>query len=481
MIWLGIPRYRLPKDVIQREVDMILDVGVEIQYNTAFGCDTDFERLRAEGFEAFFFAIGAHQAMRLRIPGEDDFPDVLQAVEFLREMAMARRQPPGRKVVVIGGGNVAIDAARTCVRLGCESVTIAYRRTRAEMPADEEEIIHALEEGIELLPLTVPVAVKGTDERVTALQCLKAKLVEREGSVRKYPVPIEGSDYDLETDCIISAIGQRIESDCLGELSKLEWTRWNTISVDEVSMQTSIEGVFAAGDAVTGPATVVEAIGGGKRAARAIHRHLTGLSQSTVSPVPARRSEVEVIALGASEKQDLQRPEMPMVDVATRIKNFDEVELGFDEAAARAEAGRCLRCDICRRCGLCVEICRDQMGVEALELGFLFGGGKDHPTDLTKTNDKCIGCGACAVNCTNDAMQIHDQSGQRVLRLCGTELSRQDLVACEECGVVIGTHRYVEFVQKRLGDVPAAHGGRLLCEACSRASAVAHLQVGIPS
>ncbi|MCX5882994.1 MAG: FAD-dependent oxidoreductase, partial [Deltaproteobacteria bacterium] len=241
--------------------------------------------LKAEGFEAFFFAIGAHKSFQLNIPGEKDYPQVLQAIDVLRRVALGERKIPGKKVVVIGGGNVAIDAARTCLRLGCDPVTLAYRRTRAEMPADIEEVEQAEEEGIHISFLTIPAEILGENNRVTALRCIRAEMVAQEGGTRKYPVPVEGSDYLIEADAVISAIGQQVDPDCLASLPELKWTRRNTLDASKVSMETAIPGVFAAGDAVTGPATIIEAIGGGKRAADAIDRYLSGIPQPKMPPV----------------------------------------------------------------------------------------------------------------------------------------------------------------------------------------------------
>jgi NADPH-dependent glutamate synthase beta subunit-like oxidoreductase len=268
MLLVGIPRYRLPADVIDREVAMLKELGVEFQFNTRFGRDANLQQLKTEGFDAFFFAIGAHKSFKLGVPGEAEFPQVIEAIDFLRRVALGDRQIPGNHVVVIGGGNVAIDAARTCLRLGCESVTLAYRRTRAEMPADAEEIEQAEDEGINFQFLVVPTEVSGSSGCVRGLRCLQAELVSKPGQDRKYPVPIEGSDYTIDTDVVICAIGQQVDAGCMESLKSLEWTRRRTINVHMATMETDMEGVFAAGDAVTGPATVIEAIGGGKRAAQ---------------------------------------------------------------------------------------------------------------------------------------------------------------------------------------------------------------------
>jgi NADPH-dependent glutamate synthase beta subunit-like oxidoreductase/ferredoxin len=466
MIMVGIPRYRLPREVIDREVGMLEELGVEFRFNTRFGEDVTLEGLREEGFDAFFFAIGAHKAYKLDIPGEAEFGS-LDAIDLLRRAALGDRRRPGNRVVVIGGGNVAIDAARTALRLGSREVTVAYRRTRAEMPADVEEVEQAEEEGIHFGFLTVPVEIVGRDEGVTGLKCLRAKLVAVEGSNRKSPRPIEGSEFIMEADVVIGAIGQRVDQECMAEVDGMNWTRRNTIEVNTVSMETSVPGIFAAGDAVTGPATVVESIGGGKRAARAIDRYLSGLPQPKTPPVPVRRRRVANIEVPATTKMILKRPEMPLLNLDRRRTTFQQVELGYPENAVREEARRCLRCDICRRCGECVEICRDKMGVDALRFGYM---DFDHPveTDFRRTEERCILCGACATNCPTGAMQMEDREGERILSLCGTILNRQKLLFCEKCGATLGPTRYLDFIRKKTGSVVSVSNQRRICDACAR-------------
>lgn len=476
MTMVGIPRYRLPREVIDREVAMIEDLGVEFVYNTRFGQDVSLEDLKKEGFSAFLFAIGAHKAYKLNIPGENDFPQVIDAIDLLKNVALGHRHAPGKKVVVIGGGNVAIDAARTCLRLGCKEVTIAYRRTRREMPADEEEVEQAEEEGIHLALLTIPVEIKGDGNKIRSLNCLEAKLAKRKGSDRMYPTPVEGSDHDIEADVIIPAIGQYVDQSCMDKLDEIEWTRRGTIDVNMANMTTSQPDVFAVGDAVTGPATVIEAIGGGKRAANAIDRYLSGLPQPKMPPVPVRRASTDFIQVPAGTKMTLKRPLMPLLNIERRRTTYQQVELGYSENVAREEARRCLRCDICRRCGDCVSVCRDKMKIDALQMGYY---DFDHPveTDFRLTQERCIACGACAENCPNDAMQIEDGDGERILSLCGTVLNRQKLVLCSSCGDVIGPARYLAYIDERFKTDGQVASEQTLCKMCARRKGT---QTGLP-
>jgi len=467
MLMVGIPRYRLPREVIDREVAMIEALGVEISFNTRFGSDVTKEELEKEGYEAFFIAIGAHKAWDLGIEGEQDFSKVIEAVSFLKDVALGERHAPGAHVVVIGGGNVAIDAARTSLRLGAEKVTIAYRRSRNQMPADVEEVEQAEEEGIEFAFLTIPKAVVGEEDKITSLSCIKAELKKKKGSDRLAPVPIEGQGFDIQADAVISAVGQYVDDGGMEAFEGMKWTRRGTIEVNHASMETAQSGVFAAGDAVSGPATVIEAIGGGKRAADAIDRYLKGIPQPRMPRTPVRHYTEPVLEMSASQKMKAKQPEMPMLNMDRRRTTFQQVELGYDEAAVRREAGRCLRCDICRRCGECVEICRDKMGIGALKLGYL-EFDQQSPTDFRATAENCITCGACAANCENKALVIEEQDHRRTLKLCGTVLNSQAIQYCDSCGAKLGSAQYTRFIQKKTRGISPTLDERLLCNNCQR-------------
>jgi NADPH-dependent glutamate synthase beta subunit-like oxidoreductase len=477
---LGIPRYRLPREVIDREVAMIEDLGVEFRFNTRYGKDIALQGLKKAGFDAVFLAIGAHQSFKLNISGENEFPQVIEAIDLLRRVALGDRRIPGKRAVIVGGGNVAIDAARTCLRLGSEEVTIAYRRTRAEMPADIEEVEQAEDEGINMSFLTIPKAVVGKDGRLTGLECIRAQLIKKDDSDRLFPVPVEGCNFVIPADTVISAIGQRIDLECLSDLKGIKWTRRQTIQTNIVSMETTIPGVFAGGDAVTGPATVVEAIGAGKRAAEAINRYLSGIPQPKMPPVPVRRSRVEWMEVPASTKMTLRRPEMTLLNLERRRTTFQQVELGYTENVVREEARRCLRCDICLRCGKCVEVCRNMMGIDALGFGFL-NFDAPGPTDFRITAERCILCGACAANCPNHAIRIIDRGNERLLSYCGTVLNRQKLEYCQECAAVLGPQCYLDFLRKCTEGVSPVVSERGLCHVCARRqSARLHTQDSPP-
>lgn len=475
MMMVGIPRYRLPREVIDREVAFIEEMGVEFRFNTRFGKDVTFWSLREEGFEAFFIATGAHGAHKLAVPGED-LSQVVDAVRFLQDVAMGDRRRPGERVVVVGGGNVAIDAARTLIRLGCKEVTLLYRRSRSEMPANLEEVRQAEEEGVRLVFLTIPVEVVGEDDRVVGIRCLRAELSEPDARGRRRPVPVKDSDHILPADAVVTAIGQRVLTQGFEQL-ELHWTGWDTIVADTITAGAGREGIFAGGDVVLGPATVVEAIGAGKRAAEGIDRFLKGLPQPTMPAVPVRRARLEPWETSASLKMDLKRAQVPLLGPERRRITFQQVELGLAEEEARREAHRCLRCDICKRCGRCVVVCRDRMGIDALELGYV-GQGEGLPTDFRFTSERCILCGACAANCPTGAMRLEERGEERLLILSGTILQRERLERCQSCGVSLGPARYLDYVRKRTEGVAQAFAGRLLCDTCAR-KATAESKSGI--
>ena len=276
MLRVGIPDYRLPPEVLDKEIGAITRLGVEIKYNTALGRDFTIDELFGQGYKAVYLGIGAHQSLKLNIPAEDA-SGVMHGVEFLRNVNLCNM--PGlkdKRVVIVGGGDVAIDAARCAVRTGAGKVSIFYRRTRKEMPARENEIEDALSEGIEIRYLTAPQQVLTKDKKVIGIQCIRMELGEPDSSGRRRPVPVPGSEFTEECDIIVPAIGQTPESNFLAESEKLNISRFGTISVDDITYQTSREGVFAGGDAQSGPWVAIGAVAAGREAAISISRYLKG-------------------------------------------------------------------------------------------------------------------------------------------------------------------------------------------------------------
>jgi len=277
MLRVGIPDYRLPPEVLDYEIGCIESLGVEIKLGMSFGLDFTLADLEAQGYQAVFMGLGAHNCLTLGVPGEEA-EGVQPGVTFLREAALGLAQSPGEKVVVVGGGNVAIDSARTALRLGAKEVTILYRRTRAEMPAYEDEIEEALEEGVKLEFLAAPVRFISKNGRLTGVEVQRMELGEPDASGRRRPVPVEGSEYVLAADGVLASIGQEPDVSCLEQAScTLEVGRRSCLTADPLTLQTNIPHVFAGGDAVLGPASAVEAIAQGKEAAISIGRYLDGL------------------------------------------------------------------------------------------------------------------------------------------------------------------------------------------------------------
>ena len=274
-LWVGIPEYRLPKKLLQREVDLICNMGIEIQYNTRIGKDIAFEDLKKEN-DALFIGAGCHIGLKLRCPGEDEYQGkgIVDCVTFLREQALGTLPEAKGKLIVIGGGNAAIDSARVGWRMGFDEVYILYRRTKKEMPANSWEIDAAEHEGVILQYLAAPVEILGKDGKVSGMKCIKMELGEPDASGRRRPVPIEGSEYVIDAETIVPALSQGADLSFLKEGHDLELSRWNTFEIDEETGATNVPGVFAGGDIVTGPDIAIRAVAGGKRAADGIHEYL---------------------------------------------------------------------------------------------------------------------------------------------------------------------------------------------------------------
>ena len=354
MLRVGIPDYRLPKAVLDKEIDHILSLGVELKTNAALGRDFTLDSLLAQGYKAVFLGIGCHVGKPLGIANEEA-PGVVQGVEFLRRHNLGEPQEIGKKLAVIGGGNVAIDVACTAIRLGAD-VTIVYRRSREEMPAFAHEVEQALCEGVKMIYLAAPLeVVVGADGKAVGLICQKMELGEPDASGRRKPVPIPNETFELPVDMIVPAIGQEAAQSAL-EACGVKLSRRGTIEVDETTYETSRPGVFAAGDVLTGPWIAVEAVGGGIEAAESIHRYLKGLDMRQ-----GRREGEEAHKRWREVPKDEEgQPREAMVNLPPEYSccSFEEIAKGYSEEQAKKEAERCLNCGVCSECMQCVAACQ---------------------------------------------------------------------------------------------------------------------------
>ncbi|MBW1678742.1 MAG: FAD-dependent oxidoreductase, partial [Deltaproteobacteria bacterium] len=350
MIW-GIPDYRLPREILNQDIEYIQRLGVEIKTNTPIGPGLTFDDLLTQGFQAVFLGVGAQKSMKLGVEGED-LKGVVHGVDYLREINSDKDISLGDRVAVIGGGNVAVDVVRTALRKGSKEAFIIYRRSREEMPALEEEIIEAEEEGVEIHYLAAPKRILDKDGKLTGIECIRMELGEPDDSGRRRPIPITGSEFTLEVDSVVPAIGQSIDLSFLPEEKEWNVAKRGSLEVDPITCATNIPEIFAGGDMVTGPATVVEAIGAGREAAISISRYLQGIDL-----YEGRERKLPVVDITPEEMKKQTRQNPPKVSVSERIQNFQEVQKGFTEKEAVAEANRCLNCGVCSECFQCVEAC----------------------------------------------------------------------------------------------------------------------------
>jgi len=413
MMRYGIPDYRLQKYVVANEIAYIQDLGVEIKTGVEFGKDIHLDTLRNDGYKAIFIANGAQLSQKLRIPGED-LEGVFHAVEFLRYVALGKTVDVGEKIAVVGGGNSAIDAARTSLRLGAKEATILYRRSRNEMPALPHEIEAAEEEGIKFRFLVAPKQIIGEGGKVKAIECLRMELGEPDASGRRRPVTIQGSEHTYEVDTVIPAIGQLPETSHLPSIILDERAR--AISVDPLTLETNISGVFAGGDIVTGPASIIEAVGAGKRAAVSIDRYLNGKDLRS-----GREEEIEETTWVKDWEAITRKSERytdPHIDRGRQEVSFEKADelLAKIKEVAMFEARRCLECGPCTECLESEELCEADKAVvdETLCTGCNvcvlvcpFGAIKKDENGVAKVDeDLCKGCGVCSASCPERAISM---------------------------------------------------------------------------
>jgi heterodisulfide reductase subunit A-like polyferredoxin len=355
MLVAGIPSYRLPREVIEAEIAVIEAMGVEIRTGVDIGKDVTIAQLREQDYQAFFMGIGAQECKGLGVEGED-LTGVHSGVDFLREVNLGNPPPLGKRVAVIGGGNVAMDAVRSARRLGVEAPFVLYRRSLEEMPANPEEIEECEEEAIDIYTLTAPVRFIGENGRLTAVACIKMALGEPDASGRRRAVPVPDSEFVLEVDDVISAIGQETDWACLTPECACTLTDWGTMQVDPLTLQSRDPDIFAGGDAVTGPRTVVEAIAAGKQVAISIDRYIRKADLRE-----GREKEWRAVQQVQTEGYDrTPRARMPRLEAKNRVLGWQEVQQGLTQEMVVQEAKRCLNCGICSECYQCSAACLAQ-------------------------------------------------------------------------------------------------------------------------
>lgn len=491
MLRYGIPEYRLPKTLLDKEINAIREMGVEFIPNTRVNTDISLDALR-QNFDAVFLGIGTWTSSKIDCPGEE-LPGVIGGIDFLRDVAMHKPVGIGDRVAIIGGGNTAMDAARTSVRLGAKEVMVLYRRTRAEMPAEDLEIEEAMEEGVQFHFLVAPAEITAENGRVNAIRMQVMKLGEPDKSGRRRPVPT-GEEKVIPVDTVIAAIGQQVNT---SGFEGLELTRWGSLQADESTFLTSLPGVFAGGDGVTGPGIAIEAVAQGKGAARAMIDYLAGRELTYTEPFLA---EKRVTADDFTDRTPAVRARLKHADPLVRRKNFDLVSQVLDPVEAEREAGRCLECGCmdyfecklikyagqyqvnprrltgekhpvpvfnghpyiiqdagkCIFCSLCVRTCDEVVGAAAwgqVHRGFetMIQPELDLPLELTD----CISCGQCVAVCPTGALVERNPIAKQVpLALAGKH------TFCSQCGMTC--EQVVESYGDLLVRVVPPEGG-LLC------------------
>jgi len=392
----GIPRFRLPSEVIDYEIEMIKNLGVTIRTVQELGKDYSISELKQDGFQAVIIAIGAPQNLPLNVPGEtantgESIKGYYSAVDFLDRIQKGENQDIGDKVAVIGGGFSAVDAARTCLRLGARDVYIAYRRTKDEMPATPEEILEAEEEGVKIMYLVSPKQMISDKGKIQSIRMVNYVLGEADASDRRRPVEVEGTEFTLNVDTVISALGQKLDALPDHDLSQIELS--GRIEADPETFETNISGVYAVGDAVLGASDIISAVASGKRAAAALDKKLSG-SEAVIRPIvkPRQVDRDHVLETKGNAPRTVSVRNYTM-EANTRIQNWDLFSRPFTETEAVNEATRCLNCGCGEGCMICADIC-NAFAITSVD------------TKPSVDKEECVGCGICVWRCPNDNLEM---------------------------------------------------------------------------
>ena len=452
MLIHGVPSFRLPKEIVRFEIEGIKDLGVEIKTNTTIGKDISLEKLRKD-FKALLLAVGAQKALKPALPGAQSLEGVIGLIDFLNRVQSGKRFPAGESIVFIGGDRTALDSARAALRAGFKKSTVVFSRSRDEMPAHSSYIDAAEEEDVKIYYQTLPVRILGKSGKVEGLECIRAELETPDRLGRRNPIPIEDSSFNIKAGTVTSTVNREPDLSLLGSSAGFKHTLFNTLIVDPNTLATSVDGVFASGDCATGPKTAIEAIAGGRRAARSIDRYLRGEDLPGKSE-ENREPEYEIVIEPRTRQERIAAPRLPWTD----REHFREVEQAFSEENAMEEARRCLRCGPCAECDLCVTECNKRLAVlsakgdsgqtllriqhdpkwyprngHPMEGRLMWGRDQKRPVYMEIVTARvdpelCRGCGDCVEICMYSAPKLEDVGK-------GVFVSNIVKAICRGCGI----------------------------------------------
>lgn len=476
MLRYGIPEFRLPKKILDTEIKWILDLGVKVETGVELGRDFSIEELTSRGFDSVFIGIGAHKASKLGLDGEEVTEGVFRGIDFLRQVTLGEAKEFDGTVIVVGGGNTAIDAARTALRRGADEVKIVYRRSINEMPAHHEEIEAAQKEGIEILFLTNPKSLVTENNKLKGIECLKMCLEETRPGERPRPVPVEGSEFIIDCNYIISAIGQSVDTSFAKNNESLKLEKWGTVKVNGDTLETSIPGVFAGGDLVNGPLTAISAIAHGKKAASVILNYLNSGTVEKVAPkYLSFKNKVSTLAEREFDSyKKIIREKMSELEVTDRVTNFSEIELGLTEFQVQNETERCLECgcseyEDCELRKYCDEYKVDISEFLGETRKYMIDGR--HPF-ISLDPNKCINCGKCVRTCTEilkvSALGFVNRGFRAIVKpAMEKSLAETNCISCGNCIDACPTGAITEkFQYKIMGTLPKENI-ETVCNFCS--------------